>query len=201
VFSSSGIDKGTAILLSYLHSERGAHVYGKFTADGVDTDSSESAPDEPINVLDLGCGWGVITLDAMLSLVGVAAKISAVDVNQHAVQLSNLNVAEVQKQAGVANQPGFPDAKAYLPQELPTLEYDLVLSNPPIRIGKTATIDLLVEYLDRLKSSGMAVFVIQKNLGADSIAKVLSERGFVVEKRASSKGFRILEVKKVGDAT
>ena len=103
--------------------------------------------------------------------------------NTHAVTLTRQNATLLQ----------LGNAHAYIPEELPRLEYDLILSNPPIRIGKEKTMALLERYLAQLKAGKSALFVIQKNLGADSIASLLAAK-YRVQKLASSKGFRILEV-------
>ena len=41
---------------------------------------------------------------------------------------------------------------------------------------------------------GAAWLVVQRNLGADSLAKWLHAQGWQVEKAASSKGFRVFKV-------
>ena len=70
-------------------------------------------------------------------------------------------------------------------------------SNPPIRIGKAALHELLLEWLPRLAPGGTAYLVVQRNLGADSLLPWLAGTlgaGYAVEKHASAKGFRVLRV-------
>jgi 16S rRNA G1207 methylase RsmC len=187
VFSSSGVDKGTAVLIKYLISKRAELDVFEPTAqqlieqrqgssDGVSTTKS-------LEILDLGCGWGIIALEAGMRFA--CAKVTALDINRHAVALTNLNAQNL----GLANVQAVSEVQA-------EQQYDLILSNPPIRIGKMALLELLNKNLQRLRDgNSRAYFVIQKNLGADSIATELSKH-YEVQKVASSKGFRILEVKR-----
>ena len=44
----------------------------------------------------------------------------------------------------------------------------------------------------RLTPSGVARLVVAKNLGADTLQRWLTDQGYVVERTATSKGFRVL---------
>jgi 16S rRNA G1207 methylase RsmC len=86
---------------------------------------------------------------------------------------------------------------AALPGEVPAdATYDEIWSNPPIRIGKDALHDLLLTWLPRLAPGGRAVMVVGKNLGADSLQRWLGAEGWPTERRASAKGFRVLETRR-----
>ena len=77
--------------------------------------------------------------------------------------------------------------------------FDIIWSNPPIRVGKEILHDMLLTWLPRLKVGGAAYLVVQKNLGSDSLITWLAENldeSFSVEKYASSKGYRVIEVLK-----
>lgn len=74
---------------------------------------------------------------------------------------------------------------------------DELWSNPPIRIGKAALHELLRTWLGRLAPAGRAYLVVGKNLGADSLHRwIESELGLPTERLASSKGFRVLDVRR-----
>ena len=73
--------------------------------------------------------------------------------------------------------------------------FDVIWSNPPIRIGKKALHELLTTWLSLLSHDGVAYLVVQKNLGADSLTAWLCDQGFPSEKIASKKGYRIIEVR------
>ncbi|NLT79847.1 MAG: methyltransferase [Bifidobacterium crudilactis] len=167
-------------------------------------------PPETGTFLDLGCGWGPIALT--LSLESPKASIHAIDINERAVSLTAENASNL----------GLPNITASTADNLPeSLGFDLIWSNPPIRIGKEALHTLLMTYLHRLNPAGRAYLVVQKNLGADSLITWLSgtlntpsgnsqeESGdgvghpteeeaatptWSVGKIASSKGFRVIEV-------
>lgn len=143
-------------------------------------------PPEHGTFLDLGCGWGPVAL--AMALESPKASIWAVDVNERAVELTALN----------ARTNHCPNIRATTPDALPDdVMFDLIWSNPPIRIGKQALHDLLMAYLTRLAVGGAAYLVVQRNLGADSLIPWLAAelpQGYEVSKYASSKGFRIIEI-------
>ena len=88
------------------------------------------------------------------------------------------------------------------PDDVPRdLTFDAVFSNPPVRIGKDAMCELLDRWLRRLTPAdaefgpgGRAFLVIQRHLGADSVHRWLQREGFLTERLASSKGYRVLVV-------
>ena len=172
VFSGSRLDLGTSVLL-------------------------KQAPEPPErgNLLDLGCGWGPIALS--LAMASPQANVWALDVNERALELTALNA----KRNSCANiRTVRTDADA-LPVDLdaigPDLTFDVIWSNPPIRIGKEALHTLLTNWLPRLSDNGKAYLVVQKNLGADSLIDWLSDalgEGYTASKYHSAKGFRVIEV-------
>ena len=164
---------------------------GVFSANRLDLGTSvllKKAPTPPStgDFLDLGCGWGPIALS--MGLLSPEASVYAVDVNERALDLTRRN----------AESNGLKGIQAILPDQLPDdLMFDLIWSNPPIRVGKEALHELLMNYLPRLKPEGRAYLVVQRNLGADSLVPWLSKNlgdGWTVTKAASAKGFRIIEI-------
>ena len=137
------------------------------------------------HLLDLGCGWGPIAIAAALTSPDVT--VTAVDVNERSLDLLRGNA----KRAGVAGR-----VRAFLPEDVADDErFDVIWSNPPIRIGKDALHALLGDWLPRMTPGGQAWLVVQRNLGADSLAGWLANQGWgEVEKVASAKGFRVLRV-------
>ena len=170
VFSADRLDKGTQVLLDHV-------------------------PDPPPtgSFLDLGCGWGPITL--ALADAAPGATVLAVDVNERSLALTARN-AEV---AGLDNVRTCP-AQALLTELRETSRpVDLIWSNPPVRIGKDALHELLLSWLQLLSADGEAWLVVLKNLGADSLATWLTGQGWDVSRQASSKGFRVLRVRRRQD--
>ena len=141
------------------------------------------APPASGTFVDLGCGYGPIA--CTLAARSPAATVWAVDPNARAVALCAANATAL----GLAN------VRAVEPAAAPAdLAVDLLWSNPPIRIGKPALHDLLATWLDRLAPAGRAVLVVQKHLGADSLQRWLSERGWPTERVGSRAGYRLLQV-------
>ena len=162
---------------------------GVFGARGVDLGTLvllREAPAPPASgeLLDLGCGYGPIAL--ALGKMSPGARVWAVDVNERALELTRANATA----AGVGN------VTVGEPAQVPAdVEFDAIYSNPPVRVGKAPLHSLLLEWLPRLRPSGAAYLVVQRNLGADSLARWLAEQGFAVIRLKSKKGYRVLEVK------
>lgn len=159
---------------------------GVFSHDGLDKATSvllrTSTPPESGMVLDIGCGWGPIACS--LALAG--ATVWAIDPNERALDLTRSNAERL----GVT-------VHAALPDDVPDdLTFDEIWSNPPIRIGKEAMHELLLRWLPRLSSDGVARLVVGKNLGADSLQRWLIEQGWPTTREASEQGFRILHVRR-----
>jgi 16S rRNA G1207 methylase RsmC len=74
------------------------------------------------------------------------------------------------------------------------IRFDVLWSNPPIRIGKQELHTLLLTWLSRLSPTGEAWLVINRNLGSDSLAVWLTEQGYSTERLTSKRGFRVLRV-------
>ena len=163
---------------------------GIFSPGGLDKGTAvlfEEVPAPPPSgrFLDLGCGWGPIALT--LGMLSTHADVVAVDVNERSVDLTNRNAEAL----------GLGHVRAVTPEAVADgAAYDLIWSNPPIRVGKTALHDLLRLWLPRLAPGGKAYLVVQKNLGSDSLQRwIEAELRMPCVRLASSKGFRVLEVR------
>ncbi|MDM7832053.1 class I SAM-dependent methyltransferase [Cellulomonas edaphi] len=143
------------------------------------------APPSSGDLLDLGCGWGPIALS--MALQSPQARVWAVDVNERALDLVRRN----------ADRLGLDQIRAARPEDVPDdVWFAAVWSNPPIRVGKAALHELLLQWLPRLAPGGEAHLVVGKNLGADSLQRWLADAlGTPVERTASSRGFRVLTVR------
>lgn len=145
---------------------------------------SVEPPSSPGTFLDLGCGYGPIACALALAVPG--ARVHAVDVNDLAISLTARNAQSL----GVADR-----VRASRPEEVdPAVRFDEIWSNPPIRVGKETLHQMLLDWLGRLADGGVAHLVVGRNLGADSLARWLAGQGYRVERVASAKGFRVLDV-------
>ena len=134
-------------------------------------------------LVDVGAGYGPIALT--LAARNPAATVYAVEINSRARQLCEANAAAAQ----------LNNVRVVSPEEFPDdVQIDRIWSNPPIRIGKKALHELMAFWLGRLAGHGSAHLVVQKHLGADSLAKWLGTQGYAVERRGSKKAFRLLDV-------
>lgn len=170
-----------------LETGSGVFAHGRLDVGTAALFRETEPPDLPdgARVLDLGCGYGVIGLAVAAT---TTARVTGVDVNERALRLARENAA------GLGLEDRFTAAP---PDEVdPTASYDEIWSNPPIRIGKVALHELLESWLPRLAPDGRAVLVVGKNLGADSLQRWLGERGWPAARTGSSKGFRVLEVRR-----
>ncbi len=168
---------------------------GVFSPDRVDTGtqvllSAVPAPPADGNLLDLGCGWGPIALS--LAMHAPEATVWAVDVNERALEL-------VRRNAGTL---GLGNVNAVLPEDVPeAVRFRTIWSNPPIRVGKSELHDLLLRWIPRLEPGADGWFVVQRNLGADSLHRWLEESlpdDFGVQRATSNKGYRVLRVRRRG---
>ncbi len=165
VFSGSRIDLGTRQLLT-----------------------EAPALPESGHFLDLGCGWGPLAIT--MGIESPQATVWAVDVNSRALDLTVRNASL--NEADNVHTLHAEEAPEKLRSQ--GITFDVIWSNPPIRIGKNALHELLITWLSMLSANGVAYLVVQKNLGADSLMTWLRSQGFPCEKIASKKGYRIIEV-------
>jgi 16S rRNA (guanine1207-N2)-methyltransferase len=141
-------------------------------------------PPQEGDLLDLGCGYGPIA--CTLAYRAPGATVWAVDINERALALTTRNAEEL----------GLGNVRVRSPDQVPRGQtFDGIWSNPPIRIGKAALHDLLATWLPRVREEGPAWLVVQRHLGADSLAGWLeSEQGWQVARVASKMGYRILKL-------
>lgn len=158
VFSPLSLDKGTAVLLSHI----------------------ELATDQG-KVMDLGSGWGPISL--ALALQNKSLDVIAVEINPRANQLLDKNASHL----------GIENIQKLQLEQIAENSVDEIWSNPPIRIGKKQLHELLIEAFSKLKPGASAYLVVQKHLGSDSLAKwIEAELSMDVIRIDSHKGFRVL---------
>lgn len=140
VFSKDRFDYGTRVLLN-----------------SVDIDKLSG------NVLDLGCGLGVVGI--ILGTFNKCINIDMVDINERAIDLAknNLVLNNIKANVFVSDIYSNIDNK-----------YDFIITNPPIRAGKNVIRGFLLGSYDYLKDDGILYFVMRKDHGVKSMIKELS---------------------------
>jgi 16S rRNA (guanine1207-N2)-methyltransferase len=134
-------------------------------------------------ILDLGCGYGPITI--AIAAARRRSHVWAVDVNNRAIELTRHN----------AMLNGLGNVTACRPEEVPDeVGFDTIYSNPPIRIGKAALHAMLLHWLFRLRPGARGFLVVHKNLGADSLASWMTSQGLRTTRLSSHGGYRVLAV-------
>ena len=147
VFSKSKVDFGTDLMLNeFLKKNRGLEV-------------------EKIKILDIGCGYGVVSV--ILKSFYPEISITLSDVNERALELSEENL----KKYGI-NDYHIIKSDAF---EKITEKFDVILSNPPIRAGKDIIFKIYSEAYEHLNENGEFYCVIQTKHGAKSTQKKLME--------------------------
>ena len=137
-------------------------------------------------VLDLGCGYGAIAVT--VARRAPHATVWAIDINERARALCVENAVR----AGVGDR-----VRVTAPDDVTAdIAFDVIYSNPPIRIGKVALHELLARWFGRLSPDGVAYLVVQKHLGADSLARWLVDEGWSVKRLTSRLAYRVLEIRR-----
>ena len=136
-----------------------------------------------VKVLDVGCGYGFIGI--VISVL-TDSYVDMVDVNKRAVHLTNRNIKRYPKFNGSAF---ISDAYSNIKNK-----YNVIITNPPIRVGKTKLLEILESAFEHLEEDGILYFVIRKDQGALSIKKILEEQRHV-EIINKDKGYFIFKVK------
>jgi len=138
VFSKNGVDFGSMLLIETLIREN-----EKFNG----------------RVLDLGCGYGPIGVVIAKLLENVNVTMS--DVNKRALELTVMNAKEnkIENKIEVISSEGFENIKD---------NYDIILTNPPIRAGKDVVFSFYEGAYEHLNEGGKFYVVIQKKQGRSS---------------------------------
>lgn len=140
VFSKDRFDYGTRVLLN-----------------SVDIDKLSG------NVLDLGCGLGVVGI--ILGTFNKGINIDMVDINERAIDLAKNNLVLNNVKANVF----ISDIYSNIDNK-----YDFIITNPPIRAGKNVIRGFLLGSYDYLKDDGILYFVMRRDHGVKSMIKELS---------------------------
>jgi len=133
-------------------------------------------------ILDLGCGYGAIGI-IISKLTDSVVTMS--DVNKRAIHLSKMNAKKNGVKVNVIESDGYENI---------TDEFDYIISNPPIRVGKKKLYELLINSKEYLKKNGELIIVVRKEQGALSLIKDMNNY-YKVDVLDKDKGFLIISLK------
>lgn len=167
VFSKDKIDYGSNLLLDTLF------TYKKLN-DG-----------EPKKALDVGCGYGLIGISIAKIL---DYEVTMCDVNDRALHLAQKNAQLNKANVQIINSDTYKNIDG---------KFDLIITNPPIRAGKSVVYKILDDAQKYLSDDGELWCVIRKNQGAKSTKEHL-EKYYDCEIVTKNKGFYIIKAQKKG---
>ncbi|MBM7408535.1 class I SAM-dependent methyltransferase [Methanococcus maripaludis] len=165
VFSPKKIDKGTIILVEEL----------------------ELSKDD--DVLDVGCGYGVIGI----SIADEVNSVTMTDLNNRSVGLTRNNIKLNGK-----SEKNIEVFQGDLFEKVSNKKYSVIISNPPIKAGKELIHKIISKGHDLLNENGSIWVVIQTKHGAKSLTKYMEEIFGNVETVTISGGYRVLKSVNVG---
>lgn len=146
VFSKTKVDFGTDVMLR--------------------TFLNENKKLENIRILDIGCGYGVVSV--VVKRFFEKAKILSTDVNERALELTKKNIQKNNR------TDDFEVRKSFVFDNI-SENFDMILSNPPIRAGKQVIFEIYEKSFFHLNKNGKFYCVIQTKHGAKSTKKKLEE--------------------------
>ncbi len=135
------------------------------------------------NLLDIGCGYGFMGI--VLAKI-LDAKPTLIDVNKRAIHLTKMNL----KENKIKGDTFVSDIYGQVQNQ-----FDLIITNPPIRAGKIIVLKILQDAKNHLNEEGELWFVIRKDQGAKSILKEI-EAFYENEIIKKEKGFFVIRSKK-----
>ena len=139
------------------------------------------------NVLDVGCGYGVIGI--VLSKF-FEIKCKMLDINERALGLAKKNITlNGCKNIDTIESDGF---EAIKDDE----KFDIIVTNPPIRAGKQVIYAMYEEAYKHLKDDGAFYLVINKKHGAPSTITFLKTMFASCEVLDKKTGFNVIKCSK-----
>ena len=171
VFSKTKVDFGTDVMLKVFLRENSNKKNQKF------------------DVLDIGCGYGVVSV-VVKSFFKNARTVSS-DVNERALELTRENLFKngIVKSNNSEND-DFEVRKSFVFDNI-SEKFDVILSNPPIRAGKQTIFQIYEQSFEHLNENGEFYCVIQTKHGAKSTQKKLEEVFGNCETLEIDAGYRI----------
>ena len=136
------------------------------------------------DVLDVGCGYGVIGITVAKN--PNVTSVTMLDVNRRALNLTKRNSEKnkVIQKVQIVESDGF---------EKVSEKYDTIITNPPIRAGKTVIYKMYEDAKEHLKDGGVLYLVINKKHGAPSTITFLNTLFGNCEVLDKKTGFNVIK--------
>lgn len=132
-------------------------------------------------VLDLGCGYGAIGL--FIKALYNDQIVCLADINERAIDYAALNASK--------NRLDVKVVKSDLYSAFDGIQFDDIVTNPPLAAGKKLLINLINLAYDHLNPNGALWLVAYHNKGGSTLKKFMKERFSNVEDIEKSGGIRV----------
>ena len=142
------------------------------------------------DILDVGCGYGVIGIT--MAKKSNVTSVTMLDVNHRALELSKRNSEKnkVISKVKIIESDGFENI---------TEKYNVIITNPPIRAGKSVIYKMYEDAKEHLKIGGILYLVINKKHGAPSTITFLNTLFGNCEVLDKKTGFNVIKCIKEND--
>jgi 16S rRNA G1207 methylase RsmC len=140
-------------------------------------------PKDDAEVLDLGCGYGIIGIALKKKYPGLNITLS--DVNDRAIQMAKENCKENNVECLVFKSDIFSNPA------LRDKTFDVILTNPPFSAGKKVCIEIINQSREHLNKDGFLELVAPHNKGGESLKKVMLSVFGNVSELVKKRGYRV----------
>jgi ribosomal protein L11 methyltransferase (prmA) len=134
------------------------------------------------SVLDLGCGYGVIGLTIKKYK---SVSVTLADVNKRALHLTEMNAKRLKLDVNILESNIYENIND---------TFDVIITNPPIRAGKSVITEFIMGASKHLNEDGSLYIVMRKDQGAKSMMETMKSI-YNVNILEKSKGFYIIKAK------
>ena len=138
------------------------------------------------NVLDIGCGYGVVGISLATKY---DINVVMTDVNENAVRVSKMNIKEQRLQKKCIAK----KSDLYLEIEE---KFDVILTNPPQTAGREVCYKIIEEGFNHLNENGTLQLVARHNKGGETLQKKMNEIFGNAEKIGKDHGFTVYMARK-----
>lgn len=156
---------------------------GVFSKKGLDFGTRSLLEALPVDIkgdiLDFGCGYGPIGIYLKKTY---ECNVDMIDINERSLDLAKRNAELNGVEVNIFKSDIYENVSK---------KYDYIITNPPIRVGKTILYKILFEAKKHLNIGGKLYLVINKDQGAKSLMKDL-EKDYKVRLIDKNKGFFII---------